>query len=103
MRQIGAQSLKAICELDLVKIGPDAATRAVGVSEGVRIWWLTCSMVQAELLKLPDAGDIHGGLLALTELATAFRDSPQHEQLEAERRKVRQTFVKVVPSIVQNV
>ena len=39
-------------------------------------------------MKLPDAGDIHGGLLALTELAAAFRDSPHHEQLEPERRKV---------------
>ena len=44
---------------------------------------------QAALLKLPDAGDVHGGLLALTELAAAFRDSPHSTQLEPERRKVR--------------
>ncbi|KAI0754966.1 ARM repeat-containing protein [Daedaleopsis nitida] len=84
MRQLGAQSLKIICELDLVKLGPDAATRA------------------AELLSLPDAGDIHGGLLALTELATAFRDSAQHEQLEAERRKVFATLSAVPIGTIQS-
>ena len=40
---------------------------------------------------MPDAGDVHGGLLALTELAAAFRDSPHRELLEPERRKVRIT------------
>ena len=29
MRQLGAQSLRVICELDLVKLGPTAASRAV--------------------------------------------------------------------------
>lgn len=29
MRQVGAQSLRVICELDLVELGPDAAGRAV--------------------------------------------------------------------------
>ncbi len=29
MREIGAQSLRCICELDLVKLGPDVAKRAV--------------------------------------------------------------------------
>ncbi|RPD62432.1 ARM repeat-containing protein [Lentinus tigrinus ALCF2SS1-7] len=70
MRQIGAQTLRIICELDLVTLGPDAARRA------------------ATLLTMQDPGDIQGGLLALTELAVAFRDSPYHEQLEPERREV---------------
>ncbi len=37
---------------------------------------------------MPDPGDIHGGLLALTELAAAFRDSAHHEELAVARRKV---------------
>ncbi|KAI0632121.1 TBCD protein [Trametes polyzona] len=78
MRQIGAQSLRAICELDLPKLGPEAASRA------------------AKLLTVPDSGDVHGALLALTELAAAFRDSKQSNELEAERRKVF-AFLSIVP------
>ncbi|EJF63417.1 ARM repeat-containing protein [Dichomitus squalens LYAD-421 SS1] len=70
MREIGAQSLRYICELDLAALGPEAAKRA------------------AQLLTIPDDADVHGGLLALTEFALAFRNSPQHEQLEPERRKI---------------
>ncbi|PIL22540.1 hypothetical protein GSI_15229 [Ganoderma sinense ZZ0214-1] len=70
MREIGAQSLRCICELDLVKLGPDVAKRA------------------AQLLVIPDDSDVHGGLLALTELAAAFRSSPHRDQLEPERRKI---------------
>ncbi|KAI1789614.1 ARM repeat-containing protein [Ganoderma leucocontextum] len=70
MREIGAQSLRCICELDLVKLGPDVAKRA------------------SQLLVMPDDGDVHGGLLALTNLATAFRSSPHSDQLEPERRKI---------------
>ena len=40
------------------------------------------------LLKMPDSGDIHGGLLALSELAAAFRQSSDHDLLEPDRRKV---------------
>ncbi|CDO71460.1 hypothetical protein BN946_scf184909.g54 [Trametes cinnabarina] len=70
MRQIGSQSIRLICDIDLVHLGPDAAARA------------------ARLLKVPDPGDIHGALLALTELAAAFQTSSQSQQLEPERRKV---------------
>ena len=37
---------------------------------------------------MPDSGDVHGGLLALTELAAAFRASEHRERLEDDRRKV---------------
>ncbi|KAI0822273.1 TBCD protein [Trametes gibbosa] len=67
MRQIGAQSLRAICELDLPRLGPEMISRA------------------AKLLGMPDSSDIHGGLLALTELATAFGISQGYEP---ERRQV---------------
>ncbi|KAI0354961.1 TBCD protein [Trametes cingulata] len=78
MRQIGAQSLRAICELDLGSLGPQAASRT------------------ARLLKVPDPGDVHGALLALTELAAAFRDSSSSQELESERRKVF-AFLSTVP------
>ncbi|OSD07226.1 TBCD protein [Trametes coccinea BRFM310] len=70
MRQIGAQSLRVICDLDLPRLGPDAAARA------------------ARLLRVPDPGDIHGALLALTELAAAIQDSAHSQQLGLERRKI---------------
>ncbi|TFK86795.1 ARM repeat-containing protein [Polyporus arcularius HHB13444] len=84
MRQIGAQSLRVICELDLVKLGPGAATRA------------------AALLTMPDPGDIHGGLLALTELAAAFRDSAHHEELAVARRKVFAALSNVPLTMIQS-
>ena len=40
------------------------------------------------MLKLPDSGDIHGGLAALTELAEAFREAKEITGTESERRKV---------------
>ncbi|KAI0657425.1 TBCD protein [Cubamyces menziesii] len=84
MRQIGAQSLRAICELNLVQLGPDAAARA------------------AKLLKVPDAGDVHGALLALTELAAAYHRSPESQVLEPERRKVF-AYLSLVPlSMIQS-
>ena len=47
---------------------------------------------------MPDPGDIHGGLLALTELAAAFRDSLHYDQLESERRKVGTSHIPVPTS-----
>lgn len=91
MREIGAQSLRCICELDLLKLGPDVAKRAVRNAR--RLVPCPCSSLkvalQAQLLAIPDDSDVHGGLLALTELAAAFRRSPHRDQLEPERRKVR--------------
>ncbi|KAH9936306.1 TBCD protein [Fomitopsis serialis] len=75
MRQLGAQSLRAICELDLPALGPECATKA------------------ARFLQGPDIGDIHGALAVLTDLAAAYRDS-RHD-LEAERRKAFAYLVQV--------
>ncbi|KZT73795.1 ARM repeat-containing protein [Daedalea quercina L-15889] len=82
MRQLGAQSLRVICELDLPALGPDSAARA------------------ARFLQGPDVGDIHGALAALTELAAAYRDS-SHD-LEAERRKVFAYLLEVPLNIVES-
>ncbi|OCH86383.1 TBCD protein [Obba rivulosa] len=70
MRQLGAQSLRALCALDLANLGPDAAHRA------------------SQLLGVPDTGDIHGALLALAEIAAAYRDSIGCLEVHPERRKV---------------
>ncbi|KAI0761942.1 TBCD protein [Trametes elegans] len=78
MRQIGAQSLRAICELNLIQLGPEVAARV------------------AKLLEVPDSGDVHGALLALTELAEAFRNASHSERFEGERRKVF-AFLSAVP------
>ncbi|OBZ71617.1 Tubulin-specific chaperone D [Grifola frondosa] len=78
MRQLGAQSLRAICQLDLAHLAPNAARRA------------------SQLLDVPDAGDVHGALLALTEIAAAFGESRDHYALELERKKVF-TYLHEVP------
>ncbi|THH16982.1 hypothetical protein EW146_g3747 [Bondarzewia mesenterica] len=76
MRQLGAQSLRRICELNLSTLGPECSRRA------------------NELLRTADSGDVHGALLALTELAYAYRHSAS-EQLEKHRREV--AFLPAVP------
>ncbi|EMD39955.1 hypothetical protein CERSUDRAFT_45983 [Gelatoporia subvermispora B] len=70
VRQLGAQSLRGLCELDLLNLGPDAALRA------------------SRLLDVPDSGDVHGGLLALAEIAAAYRDYCQPSYLHPEQRKI---------------
>ncbi|KAI0732028.1 TBCD protein [Fomitopsis betulina] len=82
MRQLGAQSLRAVCELDLPQLGPESAARV------------------AQFLQGPDIGDIHGALAALTELAAAYRDSDQ--DLEGERRKVFTYLVQVPTDIIES-
>lgn len=61
MRQLGAQSLRELCELDLSQLGPQCTNRA------------------RSLLGMPDPSDVHGGLLALTQLSQAFSGSPKLE------------------------
>ena len=45
-------------------------------------------MVQAQYLNFPDSGDIHGALLALSELAIAFGMESANGDMAAARRKV---------------
>ncbi|KAH9980287.1 TBCD protein [Lactifluus volemus] len=51
MRELGAQSVRKLCELDLPRLGPQCANRV------------------RPLLKMSDPSDVHGGLLALTQLS----------------------------------
>ncbi|KIJ17787.1 hypothetical protein PAXINDRAFT_167765 [Paxillus involutus ATCC 200175] len=57
MRQLGAKSLRLICEVDLALLGPSCISRL------------------ALLLRSVHTTDNHGGLLALGELSEAYRQS----------------------------
>jgi len=84
MRVLGAQSLRAISELDLTNLGPENSVRAVW---GLHHYGVRDSLIasQAKLLSYPDVSEIHGGLVALTELASGFKT----HGLEQERQQVR--------------
>ncbi|KAH8998594.1 TBCD protein [Lactarius akahatsu] len=64
MRQLGAQSLRQLCELDLSQLGPQCANRA------------------RSLLGMSDPSDVHGGLLALIQLSEAFSGSAKLEEFQ---------------------
>ncbi|KAJ7780620.1 TBCD protein [Mycena maculata] len=72
MRQLGAQSLRLICAADLTTLGPLVIAHA------------------AKLLESPDNADLHGALLALTEIAGAYNESDKRpDELE---QRLRQAF-----------
>ncbi|KAI0251997.1 TBCD protein [Lactifluus subvellereus] len=66
MRQLGAQSIRKLCELDLPQLGPQCVNRA------------------RPLLTMSDPSDVHGGLLALIQLSDAFSGSPELERFRQE-------------------
>lgn len=72
MRELGSQSLRAICELSLLDLGPSITTRVV------------------ELLKSFDIADVQGGLLALSEISVAYREKVDDPELQ--EQLLRQTF-----------
>lgn len=89
MRALGAQSLRLICELDLPVLGPECAHQTVCSSSP---FIFAASKVlspgdQVRLLDSADAVDIHGSLLALTELSDAYRHSGD-AALDQRRRDV---------------
>lgn len=47
---------------------------------------------QGNLLDSVDLADLHGGLLALTEIAVAYHSTESGEQLEGRMREVRSDF-----------
>lgn len=65
MRQLGAQSIRKLCELDISLLGP------------------RCANSVRPLLTMSDASDVHGGLLALTQLSEAFSTEPERLGQEA--------------------
>ncbi|KAK0503901.1 TBCD protein [Armillaria luteobubalina] len=82
MRQLASQSLRLICLLDLKELGPQVCTRA------------------AKLLESPDNTDIHGGLLALTELSIACRDRASSEVEREQQMRDIFKYLAIVPHAV---
>ncbi|KAL4251881.1 Tubulin-folding cofactor D [Abortiporus biennis] len=80
MRQLGAQSLGVILQLDPSSLIPSQAARI------------------SEYLAFPDLGDVHGALLALTELAQLCDCS----NLQDERRKIFSYLSKVTIDIIKS-
>ncbi|KAJ7644104.1 TBCD protein [Roridomyces roridus] len=72
MRQLGAQSLRLICTTHLPSLGPLVIARAV------------------KLLESPDTTDLHGALLALTEISIACSETILEP--DERERKMRQAF-----------
>ncbi|KAJ7670233.1 TBCD protein [Mycena rosella] len=72
MRRLGSQSLRLICTPHLSTLGPLVLTRA------------------AKLLESVDNADLHGALLALTEIAIAYRESAVSP--EEQESRLRQAF-----------
>ena len=70
MRRLGSRSLRKICELNLLSLGPEVMKDC------------------ARLLHSVDTTDIHGDLLSLSELACAFEYSDAMQSGDY-RRKVR--------------
>ncbi|KAI5122803.1 hypothetical protein M0805_000146 [Coniferiporia weirii] len=70
IRRLGAQSLRKICELDLLRLGPEMIDKA------------------STLLVSADTTYVHGGLLVLSELASAFRDSSVGKETEEYYQKI---------------
>ncbi|KAK0201710.1 tubulin folding cofactor D C terminal-domain-containing protein [Desarmillaria ectypa] len=82
MRQLASQSLRLICLLDLSGLGPQVCSRA------------------AKLLESPDNTDIHGGLLALTELSIACRDRASSEVEREQQMRNIFKYLAIVPHTV---
>ncbi|KAF8655488.1 hypothetical protein AX16_003046 [Volvariella volvacea WC 439] len=70
MRQLGSQSLRFICQSDIGVLGPQAIARA------------------DKLLDSMDVTDTHGAILALTEIAIAYRSCEPAETVETHLRSV---------------
>ena len=81
MRSLGAQSLKKVCELNLEEHGPQMLGRL------------------SVLLRSVDTTDVHGSLLALSELAESFRDS-KNEKLKPKRQKVCKTTTRSIQPLI---
>jgi tubulin-specific chaperone D len=94
MRSISAQSLRALCELDLRPLGPGVVGRLVRLQLLPR--YLLNILFQMLLLRSNEANDVHGALLSLSELASAYGD--RSEPLDGERLQVL-TVLLSVPSI----
>ncbi|KAG6814258.1 hypothetical protein H0H92_015373 [Tricholoma furcatifolium] len=70
MRELGSQSLGLICLQDIDILGPVAIEKSVRILESI------------------DVSDLHGGLLALCEIALAYNQTCDHASREACMREI---------------
>ncbi|KAL1689403.1 armadillo-type protein [Schizophyllum commune] len=80
MRRLGSQSLKLLCLLDLDVLGLKAVDKA------------------SKLLQAVDGTDIHGGLLALSEVAAAYKERYSGPDLETRLREIFSRLALVKPA-----
>ncbi|KAG8910157.1 hypothetical protein FRC01_006494, partial [Tulasnella sp. 417] len=80
MRQPAAVALRKICEEDLLTLGP------------------ACAAKVAVYLRSIDSNEVHGGLLALAEIADAYKQSKE-PSTEPHRLKVFEYIVNTPPSV----
>lgn len=87
IRELGSQSLRLISLTDLQTLGPRACAKAV--SSGYLVTFtVRLILQQARLLESIDVIDLHGGLLALSEVAIAYRDAKPTDGLDVRMRDV---------------
>ena len=79
MRELGSQSLRLICSTDPLMLAPQASVKAVNVLFTSYVPSQNCSQIR--LLDCVDLTDLHGGLLALSELSLACKDSKVKDPL----------------------
>ncbi|KIP05393.1 hypothetical protein PHLGIDRAFT_119907 [Phlebiopsis gigantea 11061_1 CR5-6] len=85
MRRLGAQAVRAICELDLWVLGPRCAAQA------------------ALLVDSADTGDLHGALWTLAELAAAFKAAGPEGPARPHLRQIFGHLAALSPAAVQSV
>ncbi|KAG8980354.1 hypothetical protein FRC05_005985 [Tulasnella sp. 425] len=80
LRQPAAVALRRICEKDLLTLGPVCAAKVAG------------------FLRSIDSNEVHGGLLALAEMADAYKQS-KNPSTEIHRLKIFEYIVNTPPSV----
>ncbi|KAF8073788.1 armadillo-type protein [Lyophyllum atratum] len=74
MRELGSQSLRLICQIDLATLGPEACAKSTRLLDSI------------------DVSDLHGGLLALSEIALAYRGFGDAASREGHMRQIFQSL-----------
>ncbi|KAG6890812.1 hypothetical protein C0995_003245 [Termitomyces sp. Mi166 len=77
MRELGSQSLGSICLENLDVFGPVALEKSTRILNSI------------------DVSDLHGGLLALSEIAIAYRKTADHDSREVHMREIFRCLVHI--------
>lgn len=107
MRRLGAESLRNICRLDLWNLASDCVARVVcdltilDIINSNADCLTRAASAKTPLLSFSDTSDVHGALLALIELATAYEAAEPKNEAEAKRREV-STLLRFDISLLMN-